>query len=225
MNNDLILAHELASGNEEAFSKFYKETQGKVFGICYNILHSQADAEDMVQEVFMAIAKGVSKYKGDAKLSTWVHRVAVNQCLMKLRLAKHKFWSDKIDNEEDHEAIFSKLCATPSHDLNIDIRSAIKLLPPGYKNVLLLHDVEGLEHPEIVKVLGISEGTSKSQLHKARTKMKKVLNRKKNPKVASYFPARAISKLITARECSACKIPRQFGQLVSCGYCGAGANA
>lgn len=187
MNDDLQLAQELASGNEEIFSQFYSQYSQKIFGVCYRILHSPEDAEEMVQDVFIQILKTVHSFKGNSKLTTWIHRVAVNQCLMKLRLSKNKFWKDKIDSEEEHEFALNSQCITPSFDTIIDVQGAIKCLAPGYRNVLLLHDVEGLEHLEIAKVLGISEGTSKSQLYKARLKMRKLMHKKQNPKIRSFI--------------------------------------
>lgn len=180
--NDLQLAEQLASGNEEAFSKFYTEYHQRIFSVCYRILRYREDAEETVQDVFMQILRTVHSFKGSSRLATWIHRVAVNHCLMRLRLSNHKFWRDKIDRTEEHEAILNSRSTTPSFDLNIDLRLAMKHLPRGYKNVLLLHDIEGLDHMQIARILGVAEGTSKSQLHQAHLKMRKLINKKQNPK-------------------------------------------
>lgn len=188
---DLKLAQQLASKDEVVFSQFYSKNKNKIMAICHGFFRAPEDAEDMVQEVFIQIVKKVHMFKGESALATWIHRVAVNQCLMKLRVLKKRILIESVsEDNEEHDALLEGESKHPSYDLQIDIKEAINKLPQGYKNVFILHDLEGFEHQEIAQMLGCAEGTCKSQLFKARQKMRKVLNKKTNPQInsVSFLP-------------------------------------
>jgi RNA polymerase sigma-70 factor (ECF subfamily) len=142
------------------------------------MIGSHEDAEDVTQEVFLQVHRKLHTYRGDASLSTWLHRVTVNAVLMHFRRSKK--WSSETQTEDgDIEAINLPTSERKSDSLMVDrlaLKKAVAHLSPGCQTIFMLHDVEGYEHKEIAQRLGISEGTSKSQLHDARLKMRKHLN-------------------------------------------------
>lgn len=185
IRRDIKLAKQILSGNEDAFKEFYDKNHVNVYGVCIRILKQSDLAEDMCQQTFIQAWKKISIYKGEARLSTWLHRIAVNECLMYLRKSRVK-WEKTSLEDESVEVVLANLhhSQTPKIGLSIDLENAIKELPKGYKEVLILKDVEGLEHGEVAKTLGCSDGNSKSQLHKARLRMRELLNKRNNPRIA-----------------------------------------
>jgi RNA polymerase sigma-70 factor, ECF subfamily len=166
---------------EEAF----RAHRNRVYSICLRMLRDEAEAEDLTSEVFLQLSTKLDKFRGESSFTTWLHRVTVNQVLMHLRKVKKKReLTEPLDAGEFDDPLHAEPAAPDTMVMeNLAIRDALQGLPPGYKNVLLLHDVEGYEHREIARILGCSEGTSKSQLNKARRKMRRLMNRKANPKV------------------------------------------
>src|SRR6185437_13432932 len=142
---ELALVEACRRGEREAQHAFYEKYRRRVFSLIARIVGAQ-DAEELVQEVFLRAYRGLDKFRGDAQLSTWMYRLAVNAAL-------------------SHA---TRTQARQRRDLGED---ALVALPAGYRAVLVLHDVEGLQHEEIAEILGCRVGTSKSQLHKARAKM------------------------------------------------------
>ena len=137
---------------------------------------SAETAEDLLQEVFLTAYRKVSNFRGDSSLGTWLYRMAVNHCLDYLRGRQNKMarTTDSIDDEGMVEpAAVAPLVASAISRL--DLERAIERLPDGCRTAFVLHDVEGFEHHEIATMLGISEGTSKSQVHKARLKLRAIL--------------------------------------------------
>ncbi|MGC2239117.1 MAG: RNA polymerase sigma factor [Pyrinomonadaceae bacterium] len=187
-NVDLILARACATGDASAQEKIYSDYRSKVFSVCRRFVSDIETAEDLTQEVFLQIYKKISSFKGESKLSTWIHRIAVNQSLMHLR-RRNIIYFKSIDEIESH-----LLPSVPGSEnrlrLNINdkilLASIIKELPKGYRNVFVLHDIEGFEHEEIARLLNCSVGTSKSQLHKARLKLRQLINKKANPRLSGF---------------------------------------
>lgn len=140
----------------EKFEEVYTKYKVKVYSICYRMMGSKEDASDITQDVFVKVYKKLNTFKGNSSLSTWIHRITVNLCLDRLRKKK------LIPLHENISA------PSPNPWLKSSIERAIQSLPPGYRAVFILHDVEGLTHYEIAETLGIADGSSKSQLHKAR---------------------------------------------------------
>jgi len=137
---------------------------------------SQTEAEDLTQEVFIQLFRKIGSFRGDSAFSTWLHRLTVNQVLMHFRRRSYKNEKTSEDGEMPEQTVHGT--ADPNRMPVVDriaLKNAIAELPNGYRKVFLLHDVEGFEHEEVARHLGISVGTSKSQLHKARLKLRALL--------------------------------------------------
>ncbi len=181
---DLNLARLAAEGNMEAFEEIYKRHYRRVFSLCLRMLQNPTEAEDLTQDVFIQLHRKISSFRGDSAFTTWLHRLTVNQVLMHFRKRVVRY--EKTADEE--ETPIQIVPGTENHNRmsvidRIALKKAIQQLPAGYKKVFLLHDVEGYEHEEVARILGCSVGTSKSQLHKARAKLKKLLTKKANPRL------------------------------------------
>jgi RNA polymerase sigma-70 factor (ECF subfamily) len=139
---------------------------------------SAEDAEDLLQEVFLQAHRKLAGFRGDSTLATWLYRLAMNHCLDHLRgrQAKMSRSTESIDAEDAIEPA-AHTPAVPTAVSRLDLERAIRSLPEGCKAAFLLHDVEGFEHREIARILGVSEGTSKSQVHKARMKLRAILSK------------------------------------------------
>jgi RNA polymerase sigma-70 factor (ECF subfamily) len=138
--------------------------------------NSQTEAEDLTQEVFIQLFRKVGSFRGDSAFSTWLHRLTVNQVLMYFRRRSVKNEKVSEDGEMPEQTVTGT--SNPNRMQVIDriaLKNAVAMLPNGYKSVFVLHDVEGYEHEEVARRLGISIGTSKSQLHKARLKLRGLL--------------------------------------------------
>jgi len=138
------------------------------------------EAEDLTQDVFIQVFRKLESFRGESAFTTWLHRLTVNQVLMHLRKNHVK----KEQLTEDGE-LPAGVMRHPSRPVVLDrlaLDQAIVQLPHGYRIVFILHDVEGLEHSEIASLLGCSIGTSKSQLHRARMRMRVLLRRRLSPR-------------------------------------------
>ena len=173
---DLQLTKLAAVGNLAAFEMLYQRYNRRTYSLCLRMTNSQTEAEDLTQEVFIQLFRKIGSFRGDSAFSTWLHRLTVNQVLMHFRRRSVK--NEKTsDSGEIPEQIVSGT-ANPNKMFVLDrlaLNRAIEQLPPGYKKVFILHDVEGYEHEEIARMLKLSVGTSKSQLHKARLKLRGLL--------------------------------------------------
>lgn len=173
---DLELAQASAAGEISAFEELYRRYQQKVYSLCWRMLGNVPDVEDVTQEVFIQLYRKIGTFKGAATLSTWLYRLTVNTVLMHLRTNRRKQREQLADDEEMEQATVAFRPRADGSIINrIDLERAIRRLPPGYRAVFLLHDVEGYEHEEIAHILGIAVGTTKSQLHKARLRLRKLL--------------------------------------------------
>lgn len=174
--DDLELARMAAGGNLAAFEMLYKRYYRRTFSLALRMTGSQTEAEDLTQEVFIQLFRKIGSFRGDSAFSTWLHRMTVNQVLMHFR--KRSFRNEKTSEDGEMPEQTVSGTANPSRMAVIDriaLKTAINDLPKGYKSVFVLHDVEGFEHEEVARMLGISIGTSKSQLHKARLKLRNLL--------------------------------------------------
>ncbi len=180
--NDKVLAAS-ASNNTKAFETLYERHRPRVYSLCLRMLQNTHEAEDLTQDVFIQLHRKIHTFAGKSEFTTWLHRMTVNQVLMHFRKRVVK----KETTEKGEEWIKFKIDASKRFNMplieKISLDKAISQLPEGYRNVFVLHDVEGYEHSEVAKILGCSLGTSKSQLHKARLKMRKLINEKANPKL------------------------------------------
>lgn len=183
-SSDLMLAQSATSGNMAAFEELYNRHHRRVYSLCLRMLQNTAEAEDLTQEVFIQLYRKIGSFRGDSAFTTWLHRLTVNQVLMHFRKRTVKFEKTTEEGETPVQIVVGteNQAKMPIVD-KIALESAIAQLPTGYKNVFVLHDVEGYEHEEVARILGCSVGTSKSQLHKARLKMRKLLQKKSNPRI------------------------------------------
>jgi RNA polymerase sigma-70 factor (ECF subfamily) len=144
VHTDLALAERCRANAPDAFEELYRAHAPRLFGLACRLV-GRADAEDLLQEIFLAAHRRLGSYRGEAALGTWLFRLATNCCL----------------------GVVDRL----------DLERALAGLPAGARAVFVLHDVEGFEHHEIAELLGVAEGTSKSQLHRARLRLRRVLGR------------------------------------------------
>jgi RNA polymerase sigma-70 factor (ECF subfamily) len=177
---DYALAQKAAGGDMEAFEALYERHSRRVYSLCLRMTQNASEAEDLAQEVFIQLFRKVGSFRGDSAFTTWLHRMTVNQVLMHFRKRSVKLEQTTEEGETPVQIV--KGTENPNHMPVVDriaLDKAIGQLPPGYKAVFTLHDVEGHEHEEISRILGCSVGTSKSQLHKARMKLRGLLSKKK----------------------------------------------
>jgi RNA polymerase sigma-70 factor (ECF subfamily) len=166
-------------GDAEAFEVLYNLHKRRVYSLCLRMTANAAEAEDLTQEAFMQLFRKIATFRGESAFSTWLHRMAVNVVLMQLRkkgLALVPLDDDIETEEETPKKDFGAqdLALEGSID-RLRLQNAIGRLPPGYRTIFVLHDVEGYEHNEIAEMVGCSIGNSKSQLHKARMKLRELL--------------------------------------------------
>ena len=167
-------------GDPEAFSKLYALHKRRVYTLCLRMLGNVSEAEDMTQEAFLHLFRKIGSFRGESAFSTWLHRLTVNLVLMQLRKKGLQLVSlEETINPSDEDTPkrdfgSSDLHLTGSVD-RVTLERAVASLPPGYRMVFVLHDVEGYEHNEIATMLECSTGNSKSQLHKARLKLRELL--------------------------------------------------
>ena len=173
---DLELAQRCGRGDPDAFEQLYRAHAGRLYNLIVRMVASAETAEDLLQEVFLTAYRKVGSFRGDSSLGTWLYRMAVNHCLDYLR-GRHSKMAKTTDSLEDEGVVEPQAAAAlvASSISRLDLERAIAQLPEGCRTAFVLHDVEGFEHNEIARLLGISEGTSKSQVHKARMKLRSML--------------------------------------------------
>ena len=168
-------------GDESAFESLFRQNKQRVYALCLRMIGNTAEAEELTQEAFLQVFRKLHTFRGESAFSTWLHRLSVNTVLMRLRkktLTVTSLEDDSTGDESDEprkEYGAPDLALTGSID-RLHLERAIAQLPPGYKQMFLLHDVQGYEHHEIAEMLGVSIGNSKSQLHKARMSLRKLLH-------------------------------------------------
>jgi len=175
--SDYELARAASDGDLSAFETLYQRHNRRVYSLCLRMIGNAADAEDLTQDVFIQLFRRIGSYRGEAAFTTWLHRLTINQVLMwfRKRTVKFEVTSEQGELPEIVERGSEAPKAMPIIDY-LALDKAVRQLPPGYRTVFLLHDVEGYEHEEIAKLLGVTIGTSKSQLHKARMKLRAILS-------------------------------------------------
>ncbi|MGH9357994.1 MAG: RNA polymerase sigma factor [Terriglobia bacterium] len=166
-------------GEEEAFAGLFELHKRRVYSLCLRMTGDTAEAEDLSQEAFLQLFRKISTFRGESAFSTWLHRLVVNVVLMHLRKKGIlKISIDETDNSQD-EPVKREYGEDDRRLLGsvdrVTLNDAIEELPPGYRSIFVLHDVEGYEHNEIAKIMNCSVGNSKSQLHKARLKLREAL--------------------------------------------------
>ncbi|HEY0406252.1 MAG TPA: RNA polymerase sigma factor [Pyrinomonadaceae bacterium] len=173
---DYALAQAASKGEINSFEQLYQRHNRRVYSLCLRMTQNQSEAEDLAQEVFIQLFRKIGSFRGESAFTTWLHRLTVNQVLMHFRKRSVKMEQTTEEGETPVQIVVGT--ANPNQMPVVDriaLDKAISQLPPGYKAVFMLHDVEGHEHEEVAQILGCSVGTSKSQLHKARMKLRRLL--------------------------------------------------
>jgi RNA polymerase sigma-70 factor (ECF subfamily) len=197
--SQLSLVRRAQAGDDEAFGTLFQQHKNRVYSLCLLMTKNVAEAEDLTQEAFLQVFRTVGSFRGDSAFSTWLYRVAVNTVLMKMRRRKSAptVSLDEPVNPESPSVTrdFGK------SDLNLSgvvdriaLRRALQELPEGCRTIFSLHEVEGYQHHEIAQLLDCSIGNSKSQLHKAKLKMRALLFPK------AKIRRRALRNLVTATQ-------------------------
>jgi len=169
------------AGNAAAFEFLYQLHGRRVYALCLRMVGNPADAEDLMHEAFLQFFRKIGTFRGESAFSTWLHRMTVNVVLMRLR--KKSLPTDSLEETLEPDAENSgpkRDVGAPDLRLSgavdrVNLERSIEKLPPGYRTVFVLHDVQGYEHNEIASIMGCSVGNSKSQLHKARTRLRELL--------------------------------------------------
>ena len=179
---DYELAQSASSGDLAAFELLYERHNRRVYSLCLRMTQNASEAEDLAQEVFIQLFRKIGSFRGESAFTTWLHRLTVNQVLMHFRKRGVRMEQTTEDGETPVQVVHGteNPMQMPVVD-RIALDKAISQLPPGYRTVFILHDVEGHEHEEIARMLGCSVGTSKSQLHKARMKLRVLLRQQIQP--------------------------------------------
>jgi RNA polymerase sigma-70 factor (ECF subfamily) len=169
---DRELAARCLAGDREAFEGLYRQHADRLYNLVYRMAGG-TEADDLLQDVFLQAYRKLGSYKGESSLGTWLYRLAMNLCLDRLRSRQSKMagMTDSLDDERSAPAVSPERPAD-AHASRLDLEQAIETLPPSYRAAFVLHDVEGYQHDEVARLLGIAEGSSKSLLHKARMKLR-----------------------------------------------------
>lgn len=175
----LTLVQRAQRGDEEAFAALFQSHRNRVYSVCLLMTRNVADAEDLTQDAFMQVFRSLGNFRGDSAFSTWLHRVAVNTVLMKRRRKTPPMFSLDEPVSPDSPSLRLELGRSdPNLSGAIDrisLRRAIQELPAGCRKIFGLHEVHGYQHHEIAELLDCTIGNSKSQLHKAKRKMRTLL--------------------------------------------------
>jgi RNA polymerase sigma-70 factor (ECF subfamily) len=166
-DSDVALA---AGGDSIAFERLYRTHVSRIHSLTRRMLGSH-DADEVTQDIFVRTWQKLGQFRGDSAFSTWLHRLAIN-----VVIEKRRSYAIQRERMDDDPAALETITVAPARaDLTVDFEAAIEQLPPGAREIFVLHDMEGYKHREIAAMLGITTGTSKRQLHRARMLMRKHL--------------------------------------------------
>ena len=170
------------AGEERGFEQLYRQHSQRVYALCLRMVKGNAaDAEDLTQESFLQLFRKIGTFRGESAFSTWLHRLVFNIVLMRLRRRHYQLFSlDEMLQPGENTAPLQRHIGVQDPRLSgsvdrMDLEHALEQLPRGYKEIFILHDVQGHEHTEIAAIRGCSVGNSKSQLHKARARLRQLL--------------------------------------------------
>ena len=172
---------------QQTFHELYQTHHHRVFSICFRMTEDAAEAEDLTQEVFLHLFRTIGSFRGESAFTTWLHRLTVNLVLMHFRKQKRRRESISDSGTIPFYAEVNALDPMGMRVVDgILLSEVMAKLPSGYRQALVLHDIEGLEHAEIAAMRGRTEGTSKSQLHKARAMLRQLITQTKPTKHFQY---------------------------------------
>jgi RNA polymerase sigma-70 factor, ECF subfamily len=179
-DSPLSLVQRAQSGDEEAFATLFQQHKGRVYSVCLLMTKDVAEAEDLTQEAFLQVFRTIGSFRGEAAFSTWLYRIAVNTVLMKIRQRKPTA-TVSLDEpmDSDSPSLYREFGRNDPELVGvvdrITLHRALQELPKGCRAIFALHEIEGYQHHEIAELLDCSIGNSKSQLHKAKMKMRDLL--------------------------------------------------
>ena len=165
----------IRAGDTGAFEELYREHAPRLYALSCRMAGSTEDGEDLLQEIFLQAYRKIGSFKRDAAIGTWLYRLALNHCLDYVRSRQAKM--NKLTETLDADASFEPMARRDTPIARMDLERAMERLPEGCREAFVLHDVEGYDHKEVAGMLGIAEGTSKSQVFKARMKLRAYLRR------------------------------------------------
>ena len=185
--NEAAAIEKAKLGDAEAFQALYDRHKRRVYSLCLRMTANTAEAEDLTQEAFLQLYRKIATFRGESAFSTWLHRLSVNVVLMHLRkkglpvvsLEETTQGGEEDSPKKDFGA--DDVALSGSID-RLQLQRAVNDLPPGYRTIFVLHDIQGYEHNEIAGIVGCSIGNSKSQLHKARMKIRDLLKKNRAEK-------------------------------------------
>jgi RNA polymerase sigma-70 factor (ECF subfamily) len=166
------VVHRAQAGDIAAFEELYRSHTGRVYALCLRMLANARLAEELTQETFVLAWNRLGEFRGESAFSSWVHRIAVNAALAHLRTDRRRLARIGSSEEISEPAREGDEAA---HATAIDIEHAIGLLPAQARAVFILHEIEGYQHDEIAVMMNIASGTSKTQLHRARARLREIL--------------------------------------------------
>jgi RNA polymerase sigma factor (sigma-70 family) len=170
IHEDLIL--QCKAGDREAHFRLYKLYSRAMFNVCYRITGNEEDAEDALQEGFISAFRNIDSYRGDATFGAWLKRIVVNKAINIIKKKKHEL----LPEDEHWDVADGEEIAEYKEEMTVErVKAAIQQLPDGYRSVLSLYLLEGYDHEEIAGIMNITESTSKSQLNRAKNKLKEIL--------------------------------------------------
>lgn len=171
------------AGDAHSFAALYAVHKRRVYSLCLRMTGNTADAEDLTQEAFLQLYRKIGTFRGESAFSTWLHRMSVNVVLMRLRKKglPEVSLEEMLEPQEDgpRKDVGGRDNVLAGAIDRVNLERVIEGLPPGYRMIFVLHDIEGYEHNEIAEMMDCSIGNSKSQLHKARMKLRELLKQEK----------------------------------------------
>jgi RNA polymerase sigma-70 factor, ECF subfamily len=182
--DDFVLVRAARDGDQEAFGELVRKYQGKIYSLAYGMVGNHADADDLAQEIFLKTYRNIKKFRFKSSFYTWLYRIGVNTIISrrkKLRGDSHLELKPQVLDIEGSPYLSTRLGgekgdrAMSNKEMKKDIYRAIETLSDKHKEVVVMHDIEGIPHSEIAEILSISQGTVRSRLHYARERLQKEL--------------------------------------------------
>jgi RNA polymerase sigma-70 factor (ECF subfamily) len=203
------------NGDSEAFGELYRRHSRRVFYLCYRMVNDTDLAEDLTQEAFVHAFRRLSTFRQESRFTTWMHRIAVNTVLMFIRKRNSSIRECPLDpafGSEEETPFEGQMYGRADETLSmttdrVSLLRAIESLPPGYRLMLILHDIHGYEHQEIAEIFGCTTGNTKSQLHKARLRLRAIIGRPGDEVVKVRKSSRGAQPVATA---NVIEIPREM---------------
>ena len=170
---DTTLVERAQGGDTAAFELLYRQNVGRIYAVCLRIVRNSSRAEELTQQAFVRAWEMLRTFRRESAFSTWLHRIALNIVLADLRSQRRR--GAREEEISDLEALPDGRVHAAAGEFAVDIETAVATLPPRARAVFTLHDIEGFRHSEIAEQMGVTIGTCKAQLHRARKLLKEVL--------------------------------------------------